>query len=216
VDEAGDAHGSTGYRRRRRVPPSAIIVVVGSSLSGIAVEKRKQLAATLGLFAMLFVAVGAVAGTGAHTAVVKAFIVIALVVAVVLALLAWGVLRSVRDDLAEQRLDAVIEQTVRAHGRSLCDCGHEHDPDELHVVDGEARHVTGSRCASDGAGVDCAHSCDACVLGSLRLEPAAAFARPDASALRDARRTTRSTSSAPRRPRPGPGTHRDGGVPNRP
>jgi hypothetical protein len=117
---------------------------------------------------MLFVAVGAVAATGATTGVIKAFVAISVLVAVVLALMAWGVLRSVRLDLAEQRLDAAIEAAVIASGHSMCDCGQMHDPDELHFVDGEGQHVSGSSCAHDGRGTDCAHSCDSCVLATMR------------------------------------------------
>ena len=148
-----------------------------SPLSGIAVEKRRQLAATLGLLAMLFLAVGAVSSTATVNAVTTAFIVVSLVVAVLLALLAWGLLRSVRLDAADRRLDAAIEEAMKAGGRSMCDCGHEHDPDELHFVDGEGQHLTGSSrpasgpaCAHDGSGTDCAHSCDTCVLASMRLD----------------------------------------------
>lgn len=112
---------------------------------------------------MLFVAVGAVAATGASTAVVKAFVVIALVVAVLLGLMAWGVLRSLKLDLAEQRLDSAIERAVVAQGASMCDCGVVHDPDELHVVD--------EPCAGDGHGVVCPHSCDTCVLAAMRPSP---------------------------------------------
>ena len=140
-----------------------------SPLSGIEAEKRRQLAATLGLFSMLFVAVGAVAATGASTAMVKAFVVIALLVAVLLALMAWGVLHSLKLDLADQRLDAAIEQAVAARGGSLCDCGVEHDPDELHVVD--------EPCAHDGHGVSCTHSCDTCVLAAMRPSPSATRAQ---------------------------------------
>jgi hypothetical protein len=135
---------------------------VTSPLSSIAIEKRRQFAATLGLFAMLFVAVGAVAATGASTGVVKAFVVIALLIAVLLGLMAWGVLRSVKIDLDDQRLDAAIEATVKARGGSMCDCGHEHDPSEMHIVDA---------CAHDGSGVGCEHSCDTCVLATMRPSP---------------------------------------------
>jgi hypothetical protein len=163
---------------------------VTSPLSGIAAPKRRQLAATLGLFAMLFIAVGAVAATGATTAFIKAFVVIALAVALLLAVLAWGVLRSVKADQATDRLDAAIEAALAASGRSMCDCGHEHDPDELHFVDGEGQHLTGGRadaCAHDGRGEECNHSCDTCVLAAMR--PAAAA----------------SAESQRRRPQPGPG-----------
>jgi hypothetical protein len=129
-------------------------------MSGISVDKRRQLAATLGLFSVLFIAVGTVAATGASTGVVKAFVVIALLVAVLLALMAWGVARSVKIDLADEHLDAVIDEAVQTAGGSRCGCGHEHDPDELHVTD--------DPCEQDGAGHDCTHTCDTCVLARLR------------------------------------------------
>jgi hypothetical protein len=160
--------------RRPAEAPSVIIDGVTSPLSGIAVEKRRQLAATLGLFAMLFVAVGAVAATGADTALIKAFVMVALVTAVVLALIAWGVLRSVKLDQVDNRLDAAIEAAVRAGGGQMCDCGHEHDPDEMHVVDAPVIEA----CSHDGTGADCAHSCDTCVLASLRTAAAASARRP--------------------------------------
>jgi hypothetical protein len=155
---------------------------VSSPLSGIAVHKRRQLAATLGLFAMLFIAVGAVAATGASTAIVKGFVVVALLVALALALMAWGVAQSVKADVAERRLDAAIEQTVIARGGSMCDCGVEHDPTELHVTD--------DPCAHDGAGTGCTHTCDTCVLSQLR------------------RSTTPATERAMAGPRPSPGPRR--------
>ena len=157
-----------GHRDRRagrwpsRGVRSRIILTVSSSLSALPIGRRRQLAATLGLFAMLFVAVGAVAATGRSTAAVRAFSAVALVVAALLALIAWGVLHSVRVDLAEQRLDAAIEQAVRTSGMTSCDCGHEHDPNELHVTDA---------CAHDGAGVDCTHTCETCVLTAMRPSP---------------------------------------------
>jgi hypothetical protein len=116
-------------------------------MSGISVDKRRQLAATLGLFSVLFIAVGTVAATGASTGVVKAFVVIALA-------------RSVKIDLADEHLDAVIDEAVQTAGGSRCGCGHEHDPDELHVTD--------DPCEQDGAGHDCTHTCDTCVLARLR------------------------------------------------
>jgi hypothetical protein len=163
---------------RPAAAPSVIIDVVTSPLSGIAVEKRRQLAATLGLFAMLFVAVGAVAATGAETALIKAFVMVALVTAVLLALIAWGVLRSVKLEQADHRLDAAIEAAVRSGGGQMCDCGHEHDPDEMHVVDAPATETSSAACSHDGTGADCTHSCDTCVLASLRSAPAASVRRP--------------------------------------
>jgi hypothetical protein len=149
---------------------------VTSQLSAIPAAKRRQLAATLGLFAMLFLAVGAVAATGANTAVTKTFVVIALVVALLLSLVAWGVLHSVKLDAAKsagKRVDDAIEAALRANARSICTCGHEHDPDELHFTDGLGQHLTGAKCDHDGRGVDCTHSCETCVLSAMRPAPAA-------------------------------------------
>jgi hypothetical protein len=142
---------------------SRILDGVNSALSDIPIPRRRQMAATLGLFAVLFVAVGAVAETDTATSSVRAFSIVALVVAVLLGLIAWGVLRSVKLDVAEQRLDAAIEETVAAHGGAgMCSCGHDHDPDELHVTDA---------CQHDGTGSDCGHSCDSCVLAAMRPSP---------------------------------------------
>jgi len=144
---------------------------VTSPLSDIEIEKRRQVAATLGLFATLCIAIGAVAATGATTALIKGFVVVALLIAVLLGLMAWGVLHSIKLDLNERSLDAAIEAAVRSSGRSMCDCGHQHDPDELHFVDGEGQHLTGVKCAHDGTGTDCSHSCDTCVLAAMRPSP---------------------------------------------
>jgi hypothetical protein len=61
----------------------------------------------------------------------------------------------------------------------MCGCGVEHDPDEMHFVDGEGQHLSGKSfgCAHDGRGTDCAHSCDTCVLATLRPSPHATRAQ---------------------------------------
>lgn len=139
---------------------------MSSALSRVPIAKRRQLAATVGLFATLFVAVGAVAMTGSGPMVVRVFSTVALVVAVLLALLAWGVARSVALEVAEARLDRAIEQSIRDGNVPLsCGCGHEHDRDEL--------HVTGDQCHHDGTGADCAHDCQSCVLAAMRPSPSA-------------------------------------------
>jgi hypothetical protein len=175
MDESGDTHDGSRYLDRPGAPAAvrfAIIEAVSTPLSSVAVEKRRQLAATLGLFAMLFVAVGAVAATGASTALVKGFVVVALLVAVLLALMAWGVLQSVKQDLTERRLDAAIEAAMAARGRSMCDCGVEHDPTEMHLVGDE--HVQSvDACKHDGSGADCSHSCETCILAAMRPSPRA-------------------------------------------
>jgi hypothetical protein len=140
---------------------SAIIEGVSSRLSRVPVHGRRRLAGTLVLFAMLFVAVAAVAATGRGTAAAPVFCAVALCAAILLGLIAWGLQRSISIDVAEQRLDAAIDETMKAHGgpAAMCDCGHEHDPNELHVTDA---------CEHDGSGAACAHDCDTCVLAALR------------------------------------------------
>ncbi|WP_460605295.1 hypothetical protein [Jatrophihabitans fulvus] len=159
---------------------------MSSPLARIPVVKRRQLAATLALFATLFVAVGAVALTGATTVVLKVFVGIAFAVAVFLAFLAWGVANSIRIDTAatdEARLDDAIERAVLARGESMCGpgCGHDHDPSEMTITD--------APCDQDGHGVACTHSCETCTLSALR---------------RPTERSTERPSPAPRRPSPTP------------
>lgn len=153
---------------------SSIIEAVSTSLSSLSVARRRHIAATLGLFAMLFLAVGAVAATGQSTTVVDVFVVIALIIALMLALLAWGVLHSITLDRAAvrsvdegRRIDAAIEQALAEQGGGLtCGCGHDHDPDELHVTD--------DPCSRDGSGHECSHTCDTCVFSRLRAVPGSA------------------------------------------
>ncbi len=172
-------------------------------------DKRKQLAATLGLFAVLFLAVGAVAATGPGTVVIHVFVVVALVVAVLLALMGWGVLRSVRADAAETRLDTAIEQAVAASPQrfgQLCDCGHEHDPTELHITDAEpteadsiaagpiaagptaagptAEDDAHATCEHDGAGAACARDCSTCLFATARRPTAEDGLRPSPTRTR--------------------------------
>lgn len=156
-----------------------------TTLSGVPIEKRKQFAATLGLFSVLFVAVGAVAATGPGTAVIRVFVAVALVVAVLLALMAWGVVHSIKDDTAtaysveaERDMDALIDEALAASPRkygSLCNCGHDHDPTELHFTDEDGlRSDAGPAadgCDHDATGVECRHDCADCVLASLRPSP---------------------------------------------
>jgi hypothetical protein len=144
---------------------------VNSSLSGIPIDSRRRLAATLGLFCALCVTVGVVATTGRTPGVVRAFSAIALVVAVLLGLAAWGVAHSVKVDLAEARLDRAIEEAVAARGGPAigCGCGHDHDADEMHVTAADADGSPDrAACAHDGTGTDCTHNCETCVLAGAR------------------------------------------------
>ena len=156
---------------------------MSSALSEIPVERRRRLAATIGLFAVLFVTVGIVATTGSTPGVVRVFSAVALSIAAVLGLIAWGVSHSVKVDLAEARLDRAIDEAMAAHGgtAAMCGCGHDHDPDEMHIRTGDravheqtriGRHESADEsCAHDGSGTQCTHNCVSCVLRSLRPSP---------------------------------------------
>jgi hypothetical protein len=129
-----------------------------SSVSRLPFSARRKVAMAFALFCVLFLAIGAVASTGRGEASAPVFAVIAFVVAAVLGLVAWGLHRSIRLERAEASMDAAIQDTLARSGRGrLCDCGHDHDPTELHITDAE--------CSHDGSGVACAHDCDTCVLG---------------------------------------------------
>ena len=127
-----------------------------SQLSSLPVERRRRAAATVGLMATLLVAVGIVPWVGSAPGTVRVFSTIALAAAVLLGLVAWGLLTSIRADTAESQLDAAINSAADSAGFGGCDCGHEHDPDEMHVTDA---------CPSGDA---CAHDCATCLLGAAR------------------------------------------------
>jgi hypothetical protein len=88
---------------------------------------------------------------------------VSIAIAALLALTAWGVMHSVKVDLAEQSLDAAIEASMHERGDINCGCGHDHDPNEM--------HVRSDGCAHDGSGVDCTHDCQTCVLATMRPNP---------------------------------------------
>jgi hypothetical protein len=127
---------------------------VKSALFAVPIERRRHLAATLGLFAALFVAVGAVATTG-QDSVVLAFAGIAFLAALLLGLAAWGVAHSIKIDTAARRLDDAVG-AVMARGGQVCGCGHEHDPSEMHVTDRPA-------CGAP-TNAECEHNCEVCTV----------------------------------------------------
>ena len=167
MNEAGDAHVL-------RLPTPDILEFMSSQLSGIPIAKRRHAAATVGLFAMLFLTIGAVAATGRSSAAAPVFSTVAIIISVTLGLIAWGIMRSVSADLSEQELDAAIEATLAAKPEyaTLCSCGHDHDPNELHFSDGHSSDAPAEdACAHDGGGAACAHDCSSCVLAALRPSP---------------------------------------------
>jgi hypothetical protein len=80
-----------------------------------------------------------------------------------LALLSWGFAYSVKVDASDAALDDAIDRVIAQRPATLCSCGHEHDPTELHVRE--------PACAHDGTGTDCAHDCETCALAALRPSP---------------------------------------------
>jgi hypothetical protein len=134
---------------------------VSASLSTIPVATRRRAAVGLAGFALLSTVVGVLAIVDGHPALVTVG-VLALLAAAVIILAAWGMWQSVRLDVAGVRLDAAVVGVLAEHGDSLtCGCGHQHDPNELHVR-------TGTECAQDGTGTMCARTCQTCVLAARR------------------------------------------------
>jgi hypothetical protein len=142
---------------------------VTAPLSAVPKARRKQLSATFVIFAVLFAAVGAVALAGQGGAAIAAFAGLGFAIALVLLLAAWGLLHTVRVDERQEAaaqldasIDAAITEALAAQGYgSLCNCGHEHDPTELHITDAEP-------CSHDGTGAACSHDCESCVLAAMR------------------------------------------------
>jgi hypothetical protein len=131
---------------------------VTSPLSAVPVERRRRAARSATVLAFVMLAVFAVAWLRPAPAVVRLFATVALFGAVFLGLIAWGLLRSVRLDAAEARLDAAVIGTLADSG-AAGDCGHDHDPTKMHVTD------AAPACS---AGPDCDHSCADCVLARSR------------------------------------------------
>jgi ABC-type nickel/cobalt efflux system permease component RcnA len=164
MDEASDAHDSRDYRAcpiRERPSPLGHTVAVSSSLSTIPVATRRAGAVGLAGFALLSTVVGVLAIIDGHAALVTVG-ALAVLAAAVIALAAWGMWQSVRLDVATARLDTAVAGVLADHRDALpCGCGHDHDPEEMHVQ-------TGVDCAQDGAGTACSHTCQTCVLTAHR------------------------------------------------
>jgi len=178
MDEAGDAHERLRYpaptvpsvsvtqrlgypARLRPIHDVGHNHPMGSPLSNVPIGMRRRAALTVGLFAALFVAIGAVSATGRGSAA-PVFAAIAFVVAVLLALIAWGTQHSIKIDSSDEALDRGLEAALAEFGVG-CGCGHDHDPDELHVTDAPP-----AQCAHDGHGATCSHDCQTCVLATMR------------------------------------------------
>jgi hypothetical protein len=127
----------------------------------IPVATRRRAVVGLGGFALLSTVVGVLALLDGHAALVIVG-ALALLAAAMIALAAWGMWHSVRLDAAAALLDTAVAGVLAEHDDSLtCGCGHQHDPNELHVH-------TGTECAQDGTGTTCSHSCQTCVLAARR------------------------------------------------
>jgi hypothetical protein len=127
---------------------------VTTPLSAVPAERRRRAARLAGFLALIMVAVFVVAWLRPAPAVIRLFATMALLGAVLLGLMAYGLLRSLRLDAHQARLDAAVRGAL-ADADAACDCGHDHDPTEMHVTDGAP---------ACGRGATCDHSCAECVL----------------------------------------------------
>jgi hypothetical protein len=122
---------------------------MSSALSTVPIDRRRRAARSALLLAAVMAVVFVVAWVRPAPGVVRLFASVALVGALMLGLMSWGLVRSIRLDTADRTVAAAIDDTAA----TMCDCGREHDPDELPVND--------ARCER---GASCDHSCAACVL----------------------------------------------------
>jgi hypothetical protein len=122
---------------------------MSSPLSAVPLERRRRAAWLAASLAASMVVIFVLAWVRPAPGVIRLFAAVALVGAGMLGLMTWGVVRSMRSDQVHAAVDAAIVAT----GAVTCDCGHEHDPDELHVTD--------AACAPEGA--SCDHSCATCL-----------------------------------------------------
>jgi hypothetical protein len=129
---------------------------MSSQLSSVPIARRRHAALMCGLTAVMLVAVGVLPWVKSAPVALRVVSVLALVAAVVVGLIGWGLLTSVRADVSEAHVDAAITETVEAAGFGGCDCGQEHDPDEMHITDA---------CPSEGT---CTHDCPTCKLAELK------------------------------------------------
>lgn len=127
---------------------------MSSQLSSVPIERRRQAAAACGLLTALLLAVGIVPWVADAPGSIRALSTMALVAAGAAGLVAWGLVASIRADVAERRVDAAIAEVVTEAAATGAltgfDCGHDHDPDEMTV------------CPSVGT---CTHDCATCLRG---------------------------------------------------
>jgi hypothetical protein len=142
-----------------------------AGLSALPPAARRRGALGLGGFAVLAAVVGVLCLLAGEV-VLLVIGVLALLVAVGAALAAGGMWYSVRLEQSAADVDRAVTDALAEHPRALqCDCGHEHDPDELHVTDAEP-------CAADGGGAACAHDCATCLFQRDASGSAAGSSKP--------------------------------------
>jgi hypothetical protein len=131
-------------------------------LAAVPVARRRRAIAVLSLLALLLLVAGTLPWVRPAPVSVRVIAVAALLSGLLGLLIAWGLAASVRLErrrVAEAEIDAVL-----AAAGGGCDCGHDH---EGHDHGGEAHPATpAATCAADAP--DCTHTCEACVLSTLR------------------------------------------------
>ncbi|WP_241895652.1 hypothetical protein [Jatrophihabitans sp. GAS493] len=151
---------------------------MSSQLSSIPPYKRRQAAAVAGGSAVFLLVVGLLPWIGSAATSVRLLATVAILAGLLFGLICWGLLRSIRLDAAEVELDAVLSAAVAEAGVG-CDCGHEHNPDDLTFADEPApgseqiKHATGgnhprAHGAACGSTENCDHSCATCALSTLK------------------------------------------------
>jgi multisubunit Na+/H+ antiporter MnhG subunit len=138
-----------------------------SSLAAVPLSRRQHAATTAAVFSALLLAVGVLPWILAAPAAVRLLAAMSLVAGLLVASVAWALARSVRQDRREAALDADLLEIAGRAG-----CGHDHDPDELVVIDADSDP---DQCPSGGA---CTHSCEVCALGRSHSDGGASRSSP--------------------------------------
>jgi hypothetical protein len=131
-------------------------------LAAVPLARRRRAIAVLFLLALLLVVAGTLPWVRPAPASVRVIAVAALLSGLLGLLIAWGLATSVRLE-RRRATEAEIDSVLAAAGGG-CDCGHEHGAD--------AHPAPIAACADGADGVggadSCPHTCEACLLSTLR------------------------------------------------
>jgi hypothetical protein len=130
-------------------------------LATVPLARRRRAIAVLFLLALLLIVAGTLPWVRPAPVSVRVIAVAALLSGLLGLLIAWGLATSVRLE-RRRAAEAEIDSVLAAAGGG-CDCGHDHG------ADAHEAHPEPAACAPGADANDsCPHTCEACVLSTLR------------------------------------------------